>query len=66
MLQDYLWGGHLTHIRTRVAWGDCCVKLKNVGLSLTDPEAATRSFLVKWVVKALGREHTNLHILLKF
>lgn len=47
LLRVYLWGGQLGHLRARVAWNDCCAKLKHGGLSLIDAEAATRNLLVQ-------------------
>ena len=41
-----------SHVRARVAWMDCCVKLKHGRVSLTDLEVATRSLLVEsWVLQ---------------
>jgi hypothetical protein len=39
-------------IRARVAWIDCCAKLKHGRLSLIDHEVAAKNVLVKWIGKA--------------
>lgn len=47
---DYLWGGQLGHVIAWVAWMDWYAKLEQGGLSLIDPEATTKSLLVKWAI----------------
>jgi hypothetical protein len=53
-------------IRARVAWIDCCAKLKHGRLSLIDPEVATKNMLVKWIGKAFEGGKANLHTLTKY
>lgn len=62
---EYLWGGQLGHVRARVAWNNCCLKLKHEGLNLIDLEAATKSLLVKWVIKAIEGDKSNRHLLIQ-
>lgn len=58
--KDCLWGGQLRHVRARVAWKDCCAKLKHVGLNLIDPEMATKSSLIQWIIKAIEGGRLNV------
>lgn len=40
--------------------------VKQRGFNLIDPEVATKSLLVKWIVKAFEGGKTNLHILIQY
>lgn len=43
-----------------------CMKKKNGGLGLVDPEVAKTNFLCKWVVKAMEPGESNLQIMLRY
>lgn len=46
-----MWGGQLGYARAGVLWTNYCAKLKQDCLSLINPDATTRSLLVKWRIK---------------
>ena len=65
-IRNYLWSGKEQLTRTRVSWKECCMKKKNGGLGLVDPEATNTSLLCKWVVKAMEPGESNLQIMLRY
>lgn len=65
LLRDYLWGGQFGHVQARMSKNDYYAKLKNGVLSLIDPEAATKSLIMKLFGKAFDGVTSNIHILHK-
>ena len=65
-IRNYLWSGKEQLTRTRVSWGECCLKKKKGGLGLVDPEVAKTSLLCKWVVKAMEPGESNLQLMLRY
>lgn len=65
-IRNYLWLGKEQHTRTRVSWRICCMKKKNGGLDLVDPEVAKTSLLCKWIVKAMKPGESNLQLMLRY
>jgi hypothetical protein len=65
-IRNYLWSGKEQLTRTRVSWRECCLKKKEGGLGLVDPEAAKTSLLCKWVVKAMEPGESNLQLMLRY
>jgi len=58
--KNYFWVGSNHNCRCQIAWGQCCGKKKDGGLSLVDRIEATKAFLSKWVVHALEPGSFNL------
>ena len=52
-IRNYLWSGKEQHSRTRVSWRECCLRKRDGGLGLVDPEEAKTSLLCKWIIKAM-------------
>ena len=65
-IRNYLWSEKEQLTRTWVSWRECCLKKKNVGLGLMDPEAAKTNLLCKWVVKAMRLGESNLQLMLRY
>ena len=65
-IRNYLWSGKEQRIRTRVSLRECCMKKKNEGLGLVDPEAAKTSLFCKWIVKAMEPGESNLQLILRY
>ena len=65
-IRNYLWSGKDQLTRTRVSWKKCCLRKKDGGLGLVDPEEAKTSLLCKWVIKAMESGESNLQLMLRY
>ena len=65
-IRNYLWSGKEQLTRTRINWRECCMRKKNGGLGLVDPEAAKTSLMCKWIVKAMEPSESNLQTMLRY
>lgn len=60
-----MYRGQLGYARAMVLWTNYCAKLKQERLSLTNPDATTRSLLVKWRIKEFDGGRSNLLLLIQ-
>ena len=65
-IRNYLWSGKEQLTRTRVSWRECCMKKKDGGLGLVDPELAKIGLMCKWIVKAIEPGESNLQLMLRY